>query len=67
MPLSSNITYKQIINTIVPGSQPQIDSNTVNTNDNITELAINDRLHVSGNNYSNNSPEGVLILYQLPW
>ena len=52
----SKTAYKQIFNTIVPGSQPQINSNTKITGEHTTELAINDQLHVSGSNYSNNVP-----------
>nr|QBK87580.1 MAG: hypothetical protein LCMAC201_04930 [Marseillevirus LCMAC201] len=48
--------FKKVINTTIPGSQPQIDSNTTVTASHTTSIAVGDQLHVSGSNYSNNEP-----------
>ena len=71
MPISSNTEFKRVINTDIPGSQPQINSNTITIGNNIavisvnqqttgehtTAIAVGDQLHLSGSNYSNNNPE----------
>lgn len=47
----------KIINTTLPGTQPQINNNTTVNDQQQTSLAVKDILQVSGDNYSNNHPE----------
>ena len=48
--------FRRIINTNIPGSQPQINTIQQTTNEHTTDIAVNTRVHVSGSNYSNNPP-----------
>lgn len=49
--------FKRVINTTIPGTQPQINNNTQNSNNNATNLAVNDRPYITNLNYSNNFSE----------
>ena len=48
--------YRRVINTRIPGSQPQINANTAKSSQHTTSIAVDTRVHVSGSDYSNNPP-----------
>ncbi len=64
--------YERIVNTIIPGSQPQINANTTNTsnvttktNKNTSAIAVGDQLYVKGDNYTNNDPSAGNSIHNL--